>query len=176
MMNLQAGKIEDLKGDLTGGFKGEILLPSDGAYDSARRIWNGMIDKHPAIIARCATTSDVVRGVNFARDNRLLLAVRGGGHHIAGNALCDDGLVIDLSKMKAARVDPAGRRVTIEGGATLADLDARHPSSRPRHAGRHQLHHRHSGADARWGLRLAQSEVRNDDRQSRVRRGRNRGR
>ena len=120
MTNLQARKIEELKG----GFKGEILLPSDGAYESARKIWNAMIDKHPAVIARCATTSDVVRGVNFARDNGLLLAVRGGGHNIAGNALCDDGLVIDLSKMKAARVDPASRRATIEGGATLADLDA----------------------------------------------------
>ncbi len=76
------------------------------------------------MIARCATTSDVVRGVNFARDNGLLLAVRGGGHHIAGNATCDDGLVIDLSQMKAARVDPGRRRVTIEGGATLSDLDA----------------------------------------------------
>ena len=83
-----------------------------------------MIDKRPAVIARCATTSDVVRGVNFARDNGLLLAVRGGGHNIAGNAICDDGIVIDLSRMKAARVDPAARRVTIEGGATLADLDA----------------------------------------------------
>ena len=120
MTTLQAGTIEQLKG----GFTGEILLPGDGAYDSARQIWNAMIDKRPAIIARCATTSDVVRGVNFARDNGLLLAVRGGGHHIAGNALCNDGLVVDLSKMKAARVDPAARRVTIEGGATLADLDA----------------------------------------------------
>jgi FAD/FMN-containing dehydrogenase len=83
-----------------------------------------MIDKRPAVIARCVTTSDVVHAVNFARDNRLLLAVRGGGHHIAGNALCDNGLVIDLSNMKAARVDPAARRATIEGGATLADLDA----------------------------------------------------
>jgi FAD/FMN-containing dehydrogenase len=119
MTTLQAGTIEQLKG----GFKGEILLPSDGAYDSARQIWNAMIDKRPAIIARCTTTSDVVRAVNFARDNKLVLAVRGGGHHIAGNALCNDGLVIDLSKMKAAQVDPAGRRVTIEAGATLADLD-----------------------------------------------------
>jgi FAD/FMN-containing dehydrogenase len=124
MMNVQPGKIVDLKGGPRGGFKGEILLPSDGAYDSARQIWNAMIDKRPAIIARCTTTSDVVRGVNFARDNGLALAVRGGGHHIAGNALCNDGLVIDLSKMKAAQVDPAGRRVTIEAGATLADLDA----------------------------------------------------
>jgi FAD/FMN-containing dehydrogenase len=120
MTNLQDRKIEELKE----GFKGEILLPSDGAYESARKIWNAMIDKRPAVIARCATTADIVLGVNFARDNRLLLAVRGGGHNIAGNALCDGGLVIDLSKMKAARVDPAGRRVTIEGGATLADLDA----------------------------------------------------
>jgi FAD/FMN-containing dehydrogenase len=124
MMNVQTRKIEEFKGGLTGGFKGEILFPSDGACDSARQIWNAMIDKRPAIIARCTTTSDVARAVNFARDNRLLLAVRGGGHHIAGNALCNDGLVIDLSKMKAAQVDPAGRRVTIEGGATLADLDA----------------------------------------------------
>jgi FAD/FMN-containing dehydrogenase len=120
MTNLQATTIEELKG----GFQGEILRPSDGAYDSARKIWNAMIDKRPAVIARCATTSDVVRGVNFARDSGLVLAVRGGGHNIAGNAMCDDGLVIDLSKMKAARVDPAGHRVTIEGGATLADLDA----------------------------------------------------
>jgi FAD/FMN-containing dehydrogenase len=120
MTNLQAGKIEELRG----GFKGEILLPNDGAYDSARQIWNAMIQKRPAVIAQCAITSDVVRAVNFARDNRLLLAVRGGGHNIAGNAMCDDGLVIDLSKMKAAQVDPAARRVTIEGGATLADLDA----------------------------------------------------
>jgi FAD/FMN-containing dehydrogenase len=120
MMTLQATKIDELKD----GFTGEILLPSDGAYEGARKIWNAMIDKRPAVIARCVTTSDVVRGVNFARDNGLLLAVRGGGHNIAGNALCDDGVVIDLSKMKAARVDPAGRRVTIEGGATLADLDA----------------------------------------------------
>jgi FAD/FMN-containing dehydrogenase len=120
MTSVQAWKINELKQ----GFEGEILLPSDRDYDSARKIWNAMIDRHPGVIARCATTRDVVRGVNFARDHGLLLAVRGGGHNIAGNAMCDDGLVIDLSKMKAARVDPGRRRVTIEGGATLADLDA----------------------------------------------------
>jgi FAD/FMN-containing dehydrogenase len=120
MTTLQAGKIEELKR----GFEGEILLPGDGAYESARKIWNAMIDKRPAVIARTATVSDVVRGVNFARDNGLLLAVRGGGHNIAGSAMVDDGLVIDLSQMKAARVDPTRRRVTIEAGATLADLDA----------------------------------------------------
>ena len=120
MTNLPAMKIEKLKD----GFRGEILLPSGEAYDKARKIWNAMIDKRPAIICRCATVSDVVRAVNFARDNRLLLAVRGGGHNIAGNAMCDDGVVIDLSQMRAASVDVDARRVTIEGGATLADLDA----------------------------------------------------
>ena len=120
MTKIQAAKIEGLKGNFTG----EVLLPSDDIYESARKIWNGMIDKHPALIVRCATTLDVVRAVNFARDNGLLLAVRGGGHNIAGNAVCDDGMVIDLSQMKAARVDPGARRVTIEGGATLGDLDA----------------------------------------------------
>ncbi|OGU00393.1 MAG: FAD-linked oxidase [Geobacteraceae bacterium GWB2_52_12] len=120
MTNLHSGNIEEFIND----FKGEIILPGGDGYESARKIWNAMIDKRPALIARCATTSDVVRGVNFARDNGLLLAVRGGGHNIAGNAMCDDGIVIDLSHMKAARVDPEKRRITIEGGATLADLDA----------------------------------------------------
>lgn len=120
MTGLQATKIEELKGN----FGGTILLPGDTAYESARKIWNAMIDRHPILIARCATTSDVVRAVNFARDNGLVLAVRGGGHNIAGNAMCDGGIVIDLSQMKAASVDPEARHATIEGGATLADLDA----------------------------------------------------
>jgi FAD/FMN-containing dehydrogenase len=115
-----ATRIEALKRNVSG----QVVLPHDDAYDAARKIWNAMIDKHPALIVRCATTSDVVRAVHFARDNGLLLAVRGGGHNIAGNAMCDDGIVIDLSQMKAARVDPGARRVTTEGGATLADLDA----------------------------------------------------
>lgn len=119
-MIMQDTTVEGLKD----GFQGEVLLPGQEAYEGARQIWNAMIDKRPALIARCATTSDVVRAVNFARENRLLLAVRGGGHNIAGNAVCDDGIVVDLSQMRAARVDPAARRVTIEGGATLADLDA----------------------------------------------------
>ncbi len=119
-MKLQSTKINAFKGK----FRGEVVSPGDEAYDDARRIWNAMIDKHPALIVRCTTTSDVVLAVNFARDNGLLLAVRGGGHNIAGSAMCDDGIVIDLSQMKAASVDPVARRVTIEGGATLADLDA----------------------------------------------------
>ncbi len=109
---------------LKSGFAGEVVLPGDAAYDEARAIWNGMIDKRPAVIARCAVVGDVVRAVNFARDEGLPLAVRSGGHNIAGNALVDDGLVVDLSRMKAAQVDPAARLVTIEAGALLADLDA----------------------------------------------------
>jgi FAD/FMN-containing dehydrogenase len=121
MTELQTTKIiQELKNRLTG----EILLPGDDAYESARKIWNATIDKRPGIIVRCFTTSDVVHAVNFARHNGLLLAVRGGGHNIAGNAMCDGGIVIDLSQMKAASVDPVARRITIEGGATLADLDA----------------------------------------------------
>jgi len=120
MTELQAAKLKELKGT----FRGAVLLPGDNAYESARKIWNAMIDKHPAVILRCAATSDVVLAVNFARENGLILAVRSGGHNIAGNAMCDDGVVIDLSQMKAARVDPDARRVNIEGGATLADLDA----------------------------------------------------
>ena len=83
-----------------------------------------MIDKRPGLIARCASTADVVRAVKFARENQLVLAVRGGGHNIAGSGLCDGGIVVDLSKMKAAIVDPKTRRVTVEAGATLAELDA----------------------------------------------------
>ena len=120
MTKLDNTKIEALKAH----FKGELLQPTDPDYDDARKIWNATIDKHPALIARCSSTADVVHAVNFARDNALLLAVRGGGHNIAGNAMCDDGMVIDLSLMKAALVDPGKRRVTIEGGATLKDFDA----------------------------------------------------
>jgi FAD/FMN-containing dehydrogenase len=120
MARVAAGKVKELKG----GFEGEILRPGDDGYDGARRIWNAMVDKRPAVIARSATTADVVRGVSFARDSGLPLAVRGGGHNIAGNAMVDDGLVIDLSRMKAAHVDPVRRLATVEGGATLADLDA----------------------------------------------------
>ena len=105
------------------GFSGKVLTPEDGDYDEARKIWNAMVDKRPAIIARCAGTRDAVKAVNFARDNGVLLAVRGAGHHIAGVSLCDGGLVVDLSRMKAVRVDVAKKRATAEGGATLADFD-----------------------------------------------------
>src|SRR5262245_15032371 len=119
-MTLETKSIEALKQSLAG----EVLPPGTEAYESARRIWNAMIDKRPGLIVRCAGTPDVVEVVNFARRSGLPLAVRGGGHNIAGSALCDDGVVIDLSSMKAVKVDPGARRATVEGGAKLADLDA----------------------------------------------------
>jgi FAD/FMN-containing dehydrogenase len=103
--------------------RGELILPDSRDYDEARTIWNAMIDRRPAAIVRCAGVPDVVVAVNFARESGLPLAVRGGGHNIAGNALCDRGLVIDLTRMAAIRVDPAARRAFVGPGATLADVD-----------------------------------------------------
>jgi FAD/FMN-containing dehydrogenase len=105
------------------GLRGELLRPDGTAYEEARKVWNGLIDKHPALIVRCAGVGDVVDSVNFACEHDLLLAVRGGGHNVAGNAVCDGGLVIDLSPMKGVRVDPERRTVRAESGATLRDFD-----------------------------------------------------
>ncbi|HET8785164.1 MAG TPA: FAD-binding oxidoreductase, partial [Candidatus Limnocylindrales bacterium] len=103
--------------------RGELLLPTSPGYDTARRLWNGAIDRRPACIARCAGVADVVAAVRFARDHDLEIAVRGGGHNVAGTAACDDGIVIDLSAMRAVRVDPAGRTAWVEGGALWSDVD-----------------------------------------------------
>jgi len=103
--------------------RGVLLRPGEAGYDEARKVWNGMIDKRPALIARCAGVADVIHCVNFARANNLLLAVRGGGHNIAGNAVCDGGLVIDLSRMKSVRVDPARRTARAEPGLTWGEFD-----------------------------------------------------
>jgi FAD/FMN-containing dehydrogenase len=105
-------------------FDGQLVRPSDPDYDQARRVWNGMIDKYPALIARCTGTADVVAAVNFARENKLLVAVRGGGHNVAGYATCDGGIVIDLSPMNAVRVDPARCTARAQGGATWGQLDS----------------------------------------------------
>lgn len=104
-------------------FRGVLLRPGDAGYDAARAIWNGMIDKRPALIARCTGPADVIVAVNFTRAHRLLLAVRGGGHNVAGNALCDGGLVIDLSLMRGVQVDPRARLVRVQPGITLGELD-----------------------------------------------------
>ena len=103
--------------------EGDVLRAGDAGYDEARTIWNAMIDKRPALIARCRNATDVRAAVRFARDNGLLVSVRGGGHNVAGNAICDDGLMIDLSLMKEVQIDKAAARVKVGGGATLGDLD-----------------------------------------------------
>jgi len=114
--------------DFASRLRGELIQPGDPTYDSARKVYNAMIDKHPALIARCADVADVIAGVNFARDYELTLAVRGGGHNGPGLGVCDDGLVLDLSQMKGVRVDPAARTVRVEGGATWGSVDhATHP-------------------------------------------------
>ncbi|RJQ67955.1 MAG: FAD-binding oxidoreductase [Desulfobacteraceae bacterium] len=105
------------------GLRGRLFLPGDQGYDNARKVFNGMIDKRPALIVRCAGVADVMAAVNFARETQLLVAVRGGGHGVVGNAVCDDGLVIDLSRMKSVRVDPGNRTARAEGGATWGDFD-----------------------------------------------------
>jgi FAD/FMN-containing dehydrogenase len=109
--------------ELSGSFRGELLLPTNPGYDTARRVWNGAIDRHPACIARCTGVADVAAAVRFARARDLEIAVRGGGHNVAGTAVCDDGIVIDLSTMRAVWVDPAGRTAWVQGGALWADVD-----------------------------------------------------
>nr|WP_095044903.1 FAD-binding oxidoreductase [Candidatus Promineifilum breve] len=108
---------------LSAGIQGDLITPDHADYDEARTIYNAMIDKYPALIVRCAGAADVAAAVAFARDNRLDVAIRGGGHNGAGLALVDNGLVIDLSPMKGIQVDPAARTVRVEGGCTWAEVD-----------------------------------------------------
>jgi FAD/FMN-containing dehydrogenase len=104
--------------------QGHLIRPGDDGYDEARAVWNGMIDRRPALIVRCANVQDVVEAVNFARDNDLLLSVRGGGHNVAGHATNDGGLVIDLSHLKGIHVDPTMQTARAQGGVTWGELDA----------------------------------------------------
>jgi FAD/FMN-containing dehydrogenase len=103
--------------------RGTVALPGEDGYDAARTIWNGMVDRRPGLVVRCLGAADVINAVNLAREEKLLLAVRGGGHNIAGNAVCNGGLLIDLSLMRSVRVDPASATARVEPGATLADFD-----------------------------------------------------
>jgi FAD/FMN-containing dehydrogenase len=113
-------KIDTLKSKL----KGSVVLPDDYNYDEVRQIWNAMIDRRPAVIVQCADADDVREALLFARENGLEISIRGAGHNIAGNAVCDDGVVIDLSTMKNVRVDAEKRRAFVQPGATLRDFDA----------------------------------------------------
>ena len=115
----RANVVETLRAQLSG----ELVGPASANYNSARRVWNGMIDRRPAAIAYCKTTEDVIRCVGFARETGILLAVRSGGHSIAGASVCDEGLVIDLSLMNKVSVDPVRRTARAQGGALLRDLD-----------------------------------------------------
>src|SRR4029077_1752529 len=116
---LNENAIVDFKANL----RGRLIEPGDTDYDEARKVYNGMIHKKPRLIARCADVADVIASVSFARENDLLLAIRGGGHNAGGLGICDDGLVIDLSPIKYTRVDPAAPTSTVRGGSTWGDVD-----------------------------------------------------
>src|SRR5215467_10421496 len=105
------------------GLRGELIDPQSPNYDAARKVYNGMIDRRPRLIARCADVADVIASVNFAREQQLAVSIRGGGHNAGGLGVCDDGLVIDLSPMKYVRVDPKRRSVLAGGGALLGAVD-----------------------------------------------------
>jgi FAD/FMN-containing dehydrogenase len=116
---LDAASLEKLRS----GFRGQLIVPGDREYDASRVVWNAIADRHPALIARCTRVEDVIAAVRFARDHDLVIAVRGGGHSVAGFSTCDGGMVIDLSGMRAVSVDPAKRIARVEGGALLEQLD-----------------------------------------------------
>src|SRR2546427_4045306 len=117
--SLDAASLEKLRN----GFRGELIQRGNREYDSSRVVWNGMADRHPALIARCTRVEDVVTAVRFAREHDLVIAVRGGGHSVAGFSTCDGGVVIDLSGMRAVEIDPASRTARVQGGALLEQLD-----------------------------------------------------
>jgi FAD/FMN-containing dehydrogenase len=120
MMTTQISKAKE---DLKGTIQGNVLVADDPDYEEARQVWNAMIDRRPALIVQCAQADDVPRVIRFARQNGLELSIRGAGHNIAGNALCDNDVTIDFSRMKNVRVDTGKRRAYVEPGATLANLD-----------------------------------------------------
>lgn len=116
---LSRADIEDFRASL----RGQLLLPGATGYDDARKIWNGMFDRKPALIARCAGAADVIQSVNFARAHQLLVAVRGGGHSLSGQSVCDGGLMIDLAPMRSVRVDSGKKLARVEPGVLLGELD-----------------------------------------------------
>ncbi|MCU0530219.1 MAG: FAD-dependent oxidoreductase [Cyanobium sp. Prado107] len=116
---LSSAEIESLRSRISGS----VVLPHDATYDDDRRLWNGMFDHHPALIVLCQSADDVVEAVRFCRARNLLVAVRGGGHNVAGLAGADQAVTIDLSRMRDVHVDPALRRVRVEAGALLGDVD-----------------------------------------------------
>jgi len=116
---LQASKMEAF----TKSLRGHALSPGDDGYEETRKVWNGNIDRRPGLIVCCVGVSDVINAVHFARDNNLLVSVRGGGHNVAGSSICDGGIMIDLSHMKSIRVDPVQRTARAEPGIRGGELD-----------------------------------------------------
>ena len=127
-MKIQSPEEEIILSDATiaefkKSLRGELILRNDPRYEEARKLYNGMIDKRPLLIARCVDVADVIAAVNFGRDQGLLIAIRGGGHNGPGLGSCNDGLVIDLSMTKSVRVDPASQTVRVDAGCTSGDVD-----------------------------------------------------
>ena len=167
---VQDEALEDFRASLRGG----VLTPTDAGYDEVRRIHNGMFVRRPALIARCLGTADVVDAVRFARTHDLELAVRGGGHSVAGKSVCEGGLMLDLSLMKGIHVDPAAPHGARPGRRDVGRVQPRDPAPRPRHDRRRGLHDGHRGSHARRRARLAHGQARARRRQPDRRGGRHR--
>jgi len=114
---------EEMINTFNESLRGELIQPTDSNFDEARKVYNGMIDRHPALIAKCVDVADVITAVNFGRDNNILISIRGGGHNAGGLGVCDDGLVIDLSNINYTRVDPKAKTIRVGGGCTWGDVD-----------------------------------------------------
>jgi FAD/FMN-containing dehydrogenase len=121
-MTISQGQSASVFKDLRARLTGSVILPQEEGYDQARELWNGKVNKYPAAIVRCADAQDVVQAVRWARMHGLALSVRGGGHDVAGRALCEGGVVIDCSQMRAVSIDPGTRTARVQGGATISDL------------------------------------------------------
>ena len=158
------------------GIRGPVLRPGDDGYDDARAIWNGLIDRRPALIVQCTGAADVVDAVNFAREQGLLLSIKGGGHNVAGNAVNDGGLVIDLSRMRGVHVDPADADGARAGRRDLGRLRPRDAALRPGGARRRRLDDRHRRPDAARRRRPPAPQARALDRQPALGRHRHRRR
>ena len=157
MTSVQAGATAADVSVFQATLRGELIQPEDAQYDEIRALYNGMIDRRPALIARCVDVADVIAAVNFARERGLRVAVRGGGHNGGGLGSVDDGLVIDLRAMNGVRVNPEDRTARVEGGAILGDVDQRDHGHRGPHTGgwagppdpQVRAHHRQSAGSGR---------------------------
>jgi len=160
-----------------GVFAGELIALGDSRYETARRVWNGMVDRRPRLIARCAGEGDVVAALRFARENGLAVAVRGGGHNVAGNAVCDGGVVIDLSALKGIEVDATAQTVRAQPGVLLGELDrATQAFGLATPTGNVSMTGVAGLTLARWGAGVDRAQARTDVRQPHRRRGRDRRR